>query len=158
MVRPMRCTVLTCSMIAIASAGHAARVESCGKAPLPEAELVATIAGNTLFREGSTLGISWRWAGYYLPERRMVARAWWALGSTEGHGSWRIGEDNQWCQFWHDTDWSKGGENCYRISREGDRLCWNHRSGPHKDDWVFRLLSGDPYDLASRAGKGEKRR
>jgi len=116
-------------------------------------ELRARIAGNTLHRQGTTLGIGWDWAAYYRPDGRMVARAWWAFGDIEGRGTWRI-DDGRWCQFWETVDWSEGGENCYRIYPAGARLYWEHRYGPHTDDWTFAVREGNPFGL----GMGDARK
>jgi len=141
-----------------AAAGQSRPEQATGPA-LSSAELEETIVGNTLHRTGETLGVEWHWAGHYLPEVRMVGRAWWGFGDIDAHGTWSI-DDGLWGQFWENVDWSDGGRNCYRVYPVGERLYWAHRRGPHDEDWLFAVRPGNAFDLEvdrarSARGSGE---
>jgi hypothetical protein len=125
----------------------AAAVAEPGRVPLPAAELGEAIVGHTMYDTGRRFGIRWHWAGYYRPDGRAFARAWWGFGEITARGSWTI-DDDRWCQFWEDVDWSGGGRNCYRVRRTGDGLRWRHVEGPHAEDHRFERRRGDPFGLA----------
>jgi hypothetical protein len=116
-------------------------------APLAPAELRATLVGHTLYDSGRRLGIRWHWAGFYRPDGRAFARAWWGFGEVTARGRWAI-DDGRWCQFWEDVDWSRGGRNCYRVHRTVEGFHWRHVAGPHAEDHRFERRRGDPFDLA----------
>jgi hypothetical protein len=115
--------------------------------PLTAEELLAAIVGHTMYRSGRRFGIRWHWAGYYRPDGRAFARAWWGFGEIKARGTWTL-DDDRWCQFWEDVDWSKGARNCFRIHRTADGLHWRHVEGPHAEDQRFERRPGDAFALA----------
>jgi len=140
--------VVAAAMLAAAGA-FAQSPETSRGSPLSAAELRAEIAGATMHRSGRRFGIRWQWAGYYRGDGRAFARAWWGFGEITATGWWSI-EDDLWCQFWENVDWSEGGRNCYRVVAAGEEFFWRHRRGPHREDWRFTRRPGDAFDLTAR--------
>lgn len=130
-----------------AIASEPARPQPATGPALSAEGLRGRIVGNTMHRSGTNLGVGWDWAGHYRPDGTMLGRAWWGFGDIDAHGNWRI-EGADGCQFWENVDWSEGGWNCYRVYPAGGALFWDHRRGPHVEDWLFDVRPGNAFGLA----------
>ncbi len=109
-----------------------------------------TLIGNTLHREGDDLLESWEIAQYFPAAGTMKARLWWPGGEELASGTWEVSEKELYCRKWY-SDWGEGKPGCFKVSRAGDRVAFDHVSGSrargNAKRRVFRLLADNPYGL-----------
>jgi len=72
----------------------------------------------------------------------------WSGGQEVASGIWEVSADGLYCRTWH-NEWGAGKRGCFRVSRSGETLVFDHVSGSRgdADRYVYRLLTGDPYGL-----------
>jgi len=112
--------------------------------PLTLAELRNTLRGNTLSRSGGPFWRRWDYAGVHSGDGTMTGRVYWSGGEELATGVWEISPDGLYCRTWS-NQWGAGKRGCFRVSRSGETLVFDHVSGSRGDDerYVYRLLPGD---------------
>ena len=114
---------------------------------LTAAELHDTLVGNTLIRSGGPFWRRWDYAGRHRGDGTMTGRVSWSGGQERATGVWDISPDGLYCRTWS-NEWSAGRRGCFRGSRDGDILIFDHVSGSSGDAerYAYRLVPGNPHD------------
>lgn len=78
----------------------------------------------------------------------MTGRVSWPGGEEVASGVWEISADGLYCRTWG-NQWGAGRRGCFRVSRGGELLVFDHVSGSGGDAarYVYRLLPGNPQRL-----------
>lgn len=120
-------------------------------APLKEltpAELRGTLLGHSLARSGGPFWRHWDYAARHRDDGTMTGRVSWSGGDEVATGVWELSADGLYCRAW-DNQWGAGQRGCFRVSRGGEILIFDHVSGSAGDAerYVYRLLPGNPQGL-----------
>ncbi len=116
--------------------------------PLTSAEIGDALVGNTLSRSGGPIWRQWDYAGVHRANGTMTGRVSWPGGEEVVSGVWEVSPDGLYCRTW-ENDWGAGQRGCFRASRGGETLVFDHVSGSTggADRYVYRLLPSNPHGL-----------
>ncbi len=120
--------------------------------PLAAAEVRQTLLGHTLYRRGGDWWRTWEYAGFHRAtnsqDGTMTGRVWWPEGEEIAAGVWEVTDAGLYCRTWQ-NNWGDGRRGCFRVSRDGDTLVFDHVSGASGDAarYSYRLLPGNPQGL-----------
>jgi hypothetical protein len=120
--------------------------------PLTSAEIRQTLLGHTLYRRGGAWWRAWEYAGLHRAANSqggtMTGRVWWSGGQEIAEGEWQVTEEALYCRAWG-NHWGGGKRGCFRASRDGDTLAFDHVSGSSGGAarYTYRLLPGNPHGL-----------
>ena len=116
--------------------------------PLAAAELRQTLLAHTLSRRGGTWWRAWEYAGLHREDGTMTGRVWWSDGQEIAEGKWQLTEEDLYCRTWG-NHWGDGRRGCFRVSRDGETLVFDHVSSASGDAarYSYRLLPGNPQGL-----------
>lgn len=115
---------------------------------LAAAGLRDTLLGHTLARSGGPFWRRWDYAGLHRADGTLAGRVSWSGGQEDAAGVWEISPDGLYCRTWG-NQWGAGRRGCFRVSRGGEVLVFDHVSGSSGDAvrYVYRLLPGNPRGL-----------
>ena len=107
-----------------------------------------TLVGNSLYRTGGGWFSSWEYTGYHRDDGTMTGKVWWSDNEEIADGTWEIAPDGHYCRTWN-NDWGDGKRGCFRVSRAGDTMVFEHMTGASggADRYVYHLQPGNPQDL-----------
>lgn len=91
-------------------------------------EIRQTVSRNPLTRCGSILLGQWRFTGRHKRDGAMTAVVLAGEKREEATGIWRVTGDGLYCRTWSNR-WADGKEGCFRVTRAGDTLTFDHVSG-----------------------------
>jgi hypothetical protein len=120
--------------------------------PLTSAEIRQTLLGHTLYRRGGEWWRAWEYAGLHRAANSrggiITGRVWWSNGQEIAEGEWQVTEEALYCRTWK-NHWGDGKRGCFRASRGGDTLVFDHVSGSSGDAarYTYRLLPGNLHGL-----------
>ncbi len=116
--------------------------------PLAAAEIGQALVGNTLSRSGGSFWRQWDYVAVHRADGTMTGRVSFSGGEEVVSGVWEIAPDGLYCRTW-ENDWGGGKRGCFRASRGGESLVFDHVTGSSggAGRYVYRLLSGNPHGL-----------
>lgn len=111
-------------------------------------DLRELLADNTLYRRGRRVAGAWHYAGLQRADGTILARIWWAGGEERASGRWEVTDRGIYCRIW-DNHWGGGERGCFRVSRSGDTLVFDHVSGSRgdADRYAYQLQAGNSHGL-----------
>jgi len=127
---------------------HPAPNPSVSLQPLTTTELRDTLINNTLSRSGGLFWRRWEYAGVHRGNGTMTGRVSWSGGKEVATGVWEVSPEGLYCRTWGNK-WGAGQRGCFRVSRDGEALVFDHVSGSggDADRYVYRLLPSNPHSL-----------
>ena len=116
--------------------------------PLTGTDFRDTLINNTLSRSGGPLWRRWEYTGVHRGNGTMTGRVSWVGGEEVATGVWEVSPDGFYCRTWGNK-WGAGQRGCFRVSRDGETLVFDHVSGPRgdADRYVYHLLPGNPHGV-----------
>lgn len=132
---------------AVLATGCASKGESTAQT-LYGREITETLVGNSLHRTGGGWFSSWEYTGYHRDDGTMTGRVSSSGGDEDVDGTWEIGADRHYCRTWS-NEWAGGERGCFRVTRKGDALIFDHISGASggADRYIYKFLPGNPQEL-----------
>ena len=111
--------------------------------PLDAAALRQTLVAHTLTRSGGPFWRPWDYAGLRKSDGTMAAKINWRGGEDRATGTWEISPKGHYCRTWS-NDWADGKPGCFRVTRHGTTLIFDHESGARgdADRYRSRLVPG----------------
>ena len=113
----------------------AASLAACGtpsEAPPRQAlsadEIQTVLIGNTLVRLMGGAFFSWEYNGVHAADGTMVGRVRGPSEVERVSGTWEVTGDDLYCRTWS-NNWGDGRRGCFRVSRAGEELIFEHVSG-----------------------------
>jgi hypothetical protein len=115
---------------------------------LSASEVREMLVDNSLYRRGREWWGAWEYAGLHRADGTMTGRVWWSDGEEAVEGVWEVTGDDLYCRTWS-NHWGGGQCGCFRVSRDGDTLVFDHVSGARgdADRYTYRLLPGNSYGM-----------
>ena len=143
-----RFLVLLAGLLAAACEGSPEPDAALSLRPLAAAEVRQTILAHTLSRHGGAWWRAWEYAGLHREDGTMTGRVWWSDGQESAEGEWQVMDAGLYCRTWG-NHWGDGRRGCFRVSRDGEILVFDHVSGASGDAerYTYRLLPGNPQGL-----------
>ena len=121
-------------------------VSACATAPDPVPrvlaadELRATLTATPLTRCGRVLLGGWRYTGVHNSDGTMTGRVLAGRTREDVVGTWQVTGDGLYCRTWS-NNWAGGREGCFRVTRSGEDLTFDHVSGSagEQQSYTYRL-------------------
>lgn len=109
--------------------------------PLTAIEVRGILVNHMLSRSGGPLWRRWEYGGVHRSDGTMTGRVSWFGGDEVATGVWEMSPDDLYCRAWG-NEWGAGQRGCFRVSRAGETLVFDHVSGSRGDAnrYVYRLL------------------
>jgi len=101
-----------------------------------------TVTVNPLTRCGSVLLGQWRYTGRHGRDGTMTGLVLAGESREEAAGTWRVTTDGLYCRTWNNT-WAEGREGCFRVTRAGDSLTFDHVSGAPGEATSYTYTLGE---------------
>lgn len=144
----MRRSVVALLFAAVALAACETRDEASAPQALSADEIKTALVGNTLVRLMGGLFFSWEYNGVHAADGTMEGRV---RGPTEVErvpGTWEVTSDDLYCRTWS-NNWGDGRRGCFRVSRVGEELIFEHVSGASGGQrrYVYEWRAGVPEDF-----------
>ncbi len=115
---------------------------------LSAAEIEDALVGNTLVRRGGGWFSSWEYNGLHSADGSILGRVTTAGGEERVTGDWDVTGDDLYCRTWS-NHWGGGKRGCFRVSRAGDSLIFEHVSGSSggAERYAYHWRAGKPEDM-----------
>lgn len=110
--------------------------------PLNAEQIRAAVTGSPLTRCGRVLLGQWRYTGRHSGDGSMTALVLAGETRDEATGTWRATDDGLYCRAWN-NNWAQGREGCFRVTRSGDKLTFDHVSGAPGEAKRYTYRLGD---------------
>ncbi len=144
----MRRSVVALLFAAAALAACETRDDASAPQALTADEIETALVGNTLVRLMGGLFFSWEYNGVHAADGTMEGRV---RGPTEVErvpGTWEVTSDDLYCRTWS-NNWGDGRRGCFRVSRAGEELIFEHVSGTSGGQrrYAYEWRAGVPEDF-----------
>ena len=144
----MRRSAFALLFAAAALAACETRDEASAPQALTADEIETALVGNTLVRLMGGLFFSWEYNGVHAADGTMEGRV---RGPTEVErvpGTWEVTGDDLYCRTWS-NNWGDGRRGCFRVSRAGEELIFEHVSGTSGGQrrYAYEWQAGVPEDF-----------
>lgn len=116
------------AVVLIAGALAACAGPQTGPAGLTASEIRQTLTGTALTRCGSRLLGPWRYTAHHRSDGTMEAVVLAGARREDAVGTWRVTGDDLYCRTWS-NGWAEGRVGCFRVTRDGAALTFDHVSG-----------------------------
>ena len=146
----VRVSVLSVAILLSGCQSGSARAPDEAQQALPVSELHTTLVENALSRSGGPMWSRWEYAEVHRRDGTMTGRVSWPGGTEVAEGVWEISADGLYCRTWA-NHWAEGSRGCFRTSRDGVLLVFDHVSGAQgdQDRYVYRVVPpGEPVIFA----------
>lgn len=137
---------------ALLLAASLAACETSSEAPprqtLSANEIQTALVGNTLVRLMGGVFFSWEYNGVHAADGTMVGRVRGPSEVERVPGTWEVTGEDLYCRTWA-NDWGDGRRGCFRVSRAGEELVFEHVSGSSGGQrrYVYQWQAGVPEDF-----------
>ncbi len=145
-----RAIIIAILLASLQLAGCQTTAESpTAESPTPQrltaAEIEETLVGNTLVRSGGSWFSSWEYNGLHSADGSIMGRVTTSGGEERVAGTWEVTGDDVYCRTWS-NHWGGGRRGCFRVSRAGDSLIFEHDSGASggSERYVYDWRPGKP--------------
>ena len=115
-------------MLCLAATLAACAAPETGPKVLSAHEIRQTVTGSALSRCGSRLLGPWQYTARHRRDGSMEAVVLAGSKREDATGTWRVTGDDLYCRTWN-NGWAQGREGCFRVTRSGDTLTFDHVSG-----------------------------
>lgn len=105
-------------------------------------EIRQAVTRTPLTRCGSVLLGQWRYTGRHSRDGTMSAVVLAGAKREDATGSWHVTGDDLYCRTWN-NDWAEGREGCFRVTRSGDALTFDHVGGAPGEATSYTYGLGD---------------
>ena len=125
---------------------------ACGSTPeeppavsLSGNEIGQALVGNTLVRRIGGVFFAWEYNGIHNADGTMIGRVVGPSSEERVPGTWEATGDDLYCRTWS-NHWGEGRRGCFRVSRSGERMIFEHVSGTSggAERYVYEWRAGRP--------------
>lgn len=115
-------------LIFLAFAVASCAAPDAGPRTLTADEIRQTVTGTALSRCGNRLIGPWQYTARHRRDGTMEAVVLAGTRREDATGTWRVTGDDLYCRTWS-NGWAQGREGCFRVTRNGATLTFDHVSG-----------------------------
>ena len=108
-------------------------------------EIRQTVTGTALNRCGSRLIGPWQYTARHHRDGTMEAVVLAGSKREDATGTWRVTGDDLYCRTWSNS-WAQGREGCFRVTRTGETLTFDHVSGAAGESATDTYTMGESCD------------
>ncbi len=112
---------------------------------LTSEEIRAAVTRSALTRCGKALLGQWRYTGRHSKDGTMTGLVLAGETREEATGVWRVTADNLYCRTWNNR-WADGREGCFRVTRTGEALTFDHVTGAAGEATSYTYALGEACD------------